>query len=121
MAGPSLLERIEEIERILAFLQTHAESALGTLRTGTISSFNPDTYKATVSFDDGVTVEGVTVSEHIHQSLCTLGAACVVAIFGESASDYYVIATYGKVPPDPFDPVTGHKHRGILHDGPKLD
>ena len=98
---------------------------MGLLRAGVIVSFERDTYLADVQVIGYVSsyLRDVPVAFHVRPDLVAVGTACVVLFFDElDPTDGMVLAVYGGVPPyDPkFDPVVGHKHRGIVDDGPLL-
>jgi len=98
---------------------------MGLLRAGVIVSFERDTYLADVELVGYVSsyLTDLPVAFHLRPDLVSEGAACVVLFFDElDPTDGVVLAVYGGVPAsDPkFDPVVGHKHRGLVGDGPSL-
>lgn len=95
------------------------------LRCGVIREFDKDSYLAGVELAGYVDsyLEDVPVAFHLREDLVVDGARCVVFFADElNPSSGVVIALYGGRPADDpaFDPVVGHKHRGIERDGPKL-
>jgi len=95
------------------------------LRRGVIRSFEKDTYLADVEITgyQSTYLKAIPVAFHLREDLVTEGTACVVLFFDElDPTDGVVLALHGDRPAyDPrFDPVIGHKHRGIVDDGPLL-
>jgi len=95
------------------------------IRFGVIKSFDKDVYQADVEIIGyhGTYIESVPVALSVREDLVTEGARCVILFFDEiNPSDAVVLALFGGRPAeDPlFDPVVGHRHRGMVRDGPKL-
>ena len=95
------------------------------LAFGVIRSFDRQTYLADVELRgyQGTLLTGVPVAWSVREDLAVDGAACVVLMPQElKASEAVVLALFDGPPAeDPlFDPVVGHKHRGLARDGPEL-
>lgn len=92
---------------------------------GVIRAFDRDSYTASVELlgYPGTLLAGVPVAFSVREDLLVDGAHCVV-LFADAfdARTAVVVALYGGRPAeDPrFDPLVGHRHRGLLGDGPKL-
>jgi hypothetical protein len=122
MAGETLETWLRGIEARVAHLEA---SGAASLIRGTCTAYDADTHTATVTVG-GVSYTGVPVdaghAPHIMRHARNVGAT--VGIVGFSAatpSNGCIIYVYSATPPpDPLDAVTGHKHRGITDDGPRL-
>lgn len=95
------------------------------LRRGVIRAFDKDTYLADVEMTgyQSSMVKDLPVAFHLREDLVADGTLCVVLFFDElDPTDGVVLALVGGRPAyDPkFDPVIGHKHRGLVDDGPLL-
>jgi len=95
------------------------------IRRGVIRAFDRDTYVADVEMRgyQSTLVTDVPVGLHVRADLVVDGVECVVIWFDElDPTDAVVVALVGGKPGyDPkFDPVLGHKHRGLIDDGPLL-
>jgi hypothetical protein len=95
------------------------------LRLGTIRGFSGVTYLADVEIEGYVStyLTGVPVAFHVREDLVTDGTACLVALLDPlNPRAAVVVALFdGRPAEDPrFDPVVGHKHRGLVGDGPEL-
>lgn len=95
------------------------------MRRGVIRAFDRDTYLADVEIVgyQSSMLTDLPVAFHLRQDLVTDGTMCVVLFFDElDPTDGVVLALVGGRPAyDPkFDPVIGHKHRGLVDDGPLL-
>ena len=95
------------------------------VRRGTIRAFDRDTYLADVEMSgyQRTLLTDVPVALHLRADLVVDDVDCVVIFFDElDLTDGVVLALVGGVPAsDPkFDPVIGHKHRGLIDDGPVL-
>ena len=92
---------------------------------GTIQSFDRPTYTAGVEMVGypSTVLEDVPVAWQVREDLAVAGARCVVLFEdGLDPRDAVVLALYGGRPADDpaFDPVLGHRHRGLLRDGPEV-
>lgn len=96
------------------------------LHFGWIHGFNRDVYTADVELVGyaGSLLSGVPVAYHLREDQPVNGARCLV-LFEDTLdlSQAVVLALWGGRPPDDpaFDPLTGHKHRGLLRDAPLLE
>lgn len=95
------------------------------IRFGFIRSFDGDSYTASVELlgYPGTLLLDVPVAFSVRGDLLVDGTRCVVLMADEfDAGTAVVVALFGGKPADDprFDPVVGHKHRGLLGDGPKL-
>jgi len=95
------------------------------IRFGTIRAFEARTYLADVELGGYVAtyVSNVPVAYHLRQDLVVDGTKCVVLFLDAlNPSNAVVIALFsGRPAEDPkFDPVVGHRHMGVVGDGPKL-
>lgn len=95
------------------------------IRRGVVRAFDRDTYLADVEMTgyQSTLVVDLPVALHLRADLVVDGVECVVVLFDElDASNGVVVALVGGAPAyDPkFDPVIGHKHRGLIDDGPLL-
>ncbi len=93
---------------------------------GRIRGFDPAVYTADVEITGYVqsVLSGVPVAYHIRADLPVDGTRC--AILFEDTLDLsraVVVALWGGPPAaDPaFDPLLGHRHTGLLNDGPFLN
>ena len=99
---------------------------MATLHFGSIQGFNRDAYTADVELTGyaGSLLSGVPVAYHLREDLPVSGARCVV-LFEDTLdlSQAVVLALWGGRPGDDpaLDPLSGHRHRGLLRDGPRLD
>ncbi|MGB9879167.1 MAG: hypothetical protein ACPLRM_00270 [Anaerolineae bacterium] len=96
------------------------------IRFGVIRSFDRDLYAAAVELLGyaGTLLVDVPVAFSVREDLIVDGAQCVVLLADEfDARTAVVVALYGGRPADDprFDPLVGHRHRGLLGDGPKLE
>ncbi len=96
------------------------------LRLGVIRAFDKATYLADVEITgyQSTQIEGVPVAFHLREDLVVDGTRCLVVFQDElNPTDGVVVALFGGRPgEDPaFDPVIGHKHRGLLRDGPRIE
>lgn len=95
------------------------------LRLGIIRGFDSLTYLADVEVEGYVStyLQGVPVGYHVREDLVTDGTACLVAMLDPlNPRAAVVVALFdGRPGEDPrFDPVHGHRHRGLIGDGPTL-
>jgi len=95
------------------------------IRFGTIRSFDKELYTAVVEVTGypSSCLEDVPVAFHLRDDLVTAGTRCVLLLNDSlDSSDAVVLAVFGGRPADDpaFDPVLGHRHRGILRDGPEI-
>jgi len=95
------------------------------LRLGIIRAFDRDTFLADVELVgyQSTYLTHVAVAWHLREDTLVTGAHCVLLFFDElNPADAVVLAVLGGHPPDDprFDPILGHKHRGLLRDGPRL-
>jgi len=95
------------------------------IRRGIIRAFDKDTYLADVEMTgyQSTLLTDLPVAFHLRADLVVDDVDCVVIFFDElDPTDGVVVALVGGVPAyDPkFDPVIGHKHRGVVDDGPLL-
>lgn len=93
---------------------------------GVVRGFNAEAYTADVElvgYPGGV-IEGVPVAWSLREDLMVDGVQCLI-VFADAldARSGTVVALFGGRPADDprFDPAMGHRHRGLLGDGPKLD
>lgn len=98
---------------------------MGALLAGIVRAFDPAAYEATVELRGypATVLTRLPVAQHLRADLLESGTRCVVLLFDElHARDGVVLALYGSAPaPDPlFDPQTGHRHRGLVGDGPEI-
>ena len=96
-----------------------------TARFGTIRSFDKLLYTAVVEIVgyQATQLEDVPVALHLREDLVAAGVRCVVVMNdGFDSSDAVVVTLFGGRPADDpaMDPVLGHRHRGLLRDGPTL-
>ena len=96
------------------------------LRFGTIRGFDRDAYTAAVEIVGypSTQLEGVPVALHVREDLPVDGMRCLLAFNdGFDASDAVVLALFGGRPDDDpaFDPILGHRHRGLLRDGGRIE
>lgn len=95
------------------------------IRFGFIRSFDGDSYTASVELlgYPGTLLLDVPVAYSLREDLLVDGTRCVILMADELDAQTVVVALYGGKPADDprFDPVVGHKHRGLLGDGPKLE
>ncbi|OQB27119.1 MAG: hypothetical protein BWY10_01607 [Chloroflexi bacterium ADurb.Bin180] len=97
-----------------------------TLYFGFIHNFDPTVYTADIELSGyaGSLLTGVPVAYHVREDLIVAGARCLV-LFEEvvNLTHAVVLAMWnGRPADDPaFDPLTGHRHRGLLRDGPRLE
>jgi hypothetical protein len=96
------------------------------IRFGVVRGFNEDTYLADVELEGYVHtyIHSIPVAFHVREDLLTDGTKCVVIFLDElNPSNAVLLALFsGRPADDPaFDPQQGHKHRGILRDGPILE
>jgi hypothetical protein len=93
--------------------------------TGTLTAYNDTSHTATVLIA-GVSYPGIPVSYGIAPYAAVAGAnvqatAGVMSFNSALPSVGCVVYIVSPTPPpDPFGPVTGHKHRGLPGDGPTL-
>ncbi|MBC7264103.1 MAG: hypothetical protein H5T64_07050 [Chloroflexi bacterium] len=90
-----------------------------------IRAFDEASWTATVELVgyENSLLMGVPVAMDIRPDLIAPGVQCGVLLFDDiNPADGCVFCLYGATPaPDPrFDPVHGHRHRGLEGDGPKL-
>jgi hypothetical protein len=121
-AGPGLVERLTRMESEL-------RDALSRWRrlviTGTMIDYDVATHTATVTVA-GVDYPGIPVSYAILPNLARAGAnvggtAGIMGFNSQTPSVGCVVyITSTTPPPDPFDRVDGHRHRGIEGDAPTL-
>nr|MBC7245516.1 hypothetical protein [Chloroflexota bacterium] len=95
------------------------------IRFGVIRGFDRDGYTAEVELVGypGTVLTGVPVSFAVREDWVVDGVSCVLLVGDDfHPSDAVVVALYGGRPADDprFDPVVGHRHRGLLGDGPVL-
>jgi len=95
------------------------------LWAGTVRAFDAQAYEATVELRGypATVLTRLPVAQHLRADLLHDGVRCVVLLFDElRATDGVVLALYGGAPAgDPaFDPQTGHRHRGLIGDGPEI-
>ena len=97
-----------------------------TLHFGSIRGFDPRTYTADIELVGyaGSLLAGVPLAYHLREDLPVNGARCLVCF--EDTLDLslaVVVALWGGRPADDpaFDPLLGHRHRGLLRDGPRLE
>lgn len=97
-----------------------------TIFFGFIHNFDPTAYTADIELSGyaGTLLPDVPVAFHVRADLAVEGARCLV-LFEEVVNLCHavVLALWsGRPADDPaFDPLTGHRHRGLLRDGPRLD
>ena len=94
-------------------------------RFGIIRAFDKDLYTASVEITgyQATQMEDVPVALALREDLVVAGVRCVVLLSdGFDSSDAVIIALFGGRPADDpaMDPVLGHKHRGLIRDGPRL-
>lgn len=94
-------------------------------RRGVVRGFDRGTWTADVELRgfQSTRLTAVPVAQHVRWDLMVDGAQCVVLLLDPSnPTDAVVVALLGEAPAlDPkFDPVLGHKHRGLEDDGPEL-
>ena len=99
---------------------------MATIHFGWIRGFNKEVYTADVEitgYPQSLLV-GVPVAYHLREDLPVAGARCLV-LFEDALdlSQAVVLALWGGRPADDpaFDPLLGHRHRGLPGDGPSLD
>ena len=96
------------------------------MRFATIRSFDRLLYTAAVEITGypASRMEDVPVAFGLREDLVTPGTRCLV-VLNESmdSSDAVVVALFGGRPADDpaFDPILGHRHRGLLRDGPEIE
>lgn len=93
---------------------------------GVIRGFDWDSYTADIELAGypGTLLVDVPVAWSVRNDLAVDGVACLVVFPDElDARTGVVVALFGGKPADDprFDPVIGHRHRGLLGDGPKLE
>lgn len=85
-------------------------------------AFNRDLWIADVELAGLVAmIVGAPVAYHVRPDLLVAGAKVMVLVADEVGSqDCVVVGVFGGVPgPDPMlDPDVGHRHRGLVGDGP---
>lgn len=96
------------------------------IRFGVVRGFDKDTYLADVELEGYVStyVSNIPVAYHVREDLLTDGTKCVVLFLDElNPSNAVLLALFsGRPGDDPaFDPALGHRHSGLLRDGPRLD
>mgnify|MGYP005848942619 CR=1 FL=1 len=92
---------------------------------GIVRAFDRDAYTADVELlgYPGTLLVGVPVAFSVREDLVVDGIRCVLLMADVlDARSAVVVALYGGRPADDprFDPLVGHRHRGLLGDGPKL-
>jgi hypothetical protein len=97
---------------------------LADIRFGTVRVLDRVAWTADVELQGVFTLLlAVPLAYHVREDLVVDGARCVVVLDDViSARGAVVVALFsGRPASDPvFDPVLGHKHRGIDGDGPEL-
>lgn len=97
---------------------------MSVLLFGTVRSFSKADFLASVEVTGYQTVlEDVPVAYSVREDLCAAGVRCVLVLDDAmTPSSAVVLALMGGRPgADPrFDPVLGHRHTGLLGDGPVL-
>ena len=94
-------------------------------RFARIRAFDALTYTADVELEGawGTLLPQVPVAWHVREDLLTEGTRCLILLLDElSGREALVLALFsGRPADDPrFDPLTGHRHRGMRGDGPSL-
>lgn len=121
-AGPDLLDRILRMESDLRHLTARTRRVIV---EGTLTAYDAATHAATVEID-GVVYAGIPVSYGIAPYAVRAGVnvqatAGVVSFNAATPSVGCVLYLKSDTPPtDPFDPITGHKHTGLVDDAPTL-
>lgn len=122
MPQPDILQRLRDLESRLAYLEG---AGAQNLTAGTLDAYDGVTNTATVTVD-GLTYAGIPVAYGISawaaRAGVNVGAICGVVGFNAAAPTLGCVVYITSVtpPPDPFSPVTGHKHTGRIDDGPVL-
>jgi hypothetical protein len=96
------------------------------IRFGVVRGFDKDTYLADIELEGYVStyVSNIPVAYHVREDLLTDGTKCVVLFLDElNPSNAVLLALFsGRPGDDPaFDPALGHRHSGLLRDGPRID
>jgi hypothetical protein len=94
------------------------------IRFGTVRALDREAWTADVELQGMFTqLLAVPVAYHVREDLVVAGARCVVVLDDViSTRGAVVVALFsGRPAADPaFDPVLGHRHRGVVGDGPIL-
>ena len=95
------------------------------LRQGLIEAFDREawTVDVTIVGYESSYLTDVPLAYHVRTDLVEVDTRCVVLMWDDwNPSRAVVIALYGGKPAlDPLlDPVIGHKHRGLIGDGPRI-
>jgi hypothetical protein len=116
--GASFLDRFEDLERRVAALEARGTPSI---RRGTLTAYNRVAHTATVTVG-GVSYAGIPVSYALGPWVMQIGA--VVGVLNHSpdtpGNGCIVYVTTGGPPPNPMDPIMGHRHRGLEDDAPTL-
>jgi hypothetical protein len=121
-AGPSIVDRITRMENDLRNLRANSRRLVV---TGILAAYDGNANTATVVVD-GLVYEGIPLAYGLPAWAARAGAnvqaACGVIGFNASTPEIgCVFCVYSTTrPPDPFSPETGHRHTGVLDDGPIL-
>lgn len=122
----AILDALTKLQRRVSRLET-LEDTPGTavITEGTLTAYDAATHTATVEIDS-VVYAGIPVSYGIAPYAVRAGVnvqatAGVVSFNAATPSVGCVLYLKSDTPPtDPFDPITGHKHTGLVDDAPKL-
>jgi hypothetical protein len=121
-AGPDLLDRILRMESDLRHLTARTRRVIV---EGTLTAYDAATHTATVEID-GVPYAGIPASYALAPYAMRAGVnaqATAGVVSFNAATPGVGCVLYLKSatpPPDPFDPITGHKHTGLVDDAPTL-
>jgi len=118
--GPTIIDRLLRMESDIRSLVARTRRVIV---EGTLTAYDAATHTATVEID-GVPYAGIPVSHALMPYAVRAGVnvqatAGVVSFNAATPSVGCVLYLKSATPPpDPFDALLGHKHRGLTDDGP---
>ena len=122
----AILDALRELTTRVNRLETLESPATGIVITeGIVTAYDGATHTATVTVD-AVSYAGLGVAASVlpYQMRAAVNVGATVGIREHDpvtpANGYVVYVISTGMPPNPFDPITGHKHRGLVDDGPTL-